>query len=156
MPTKAIANSGCSSHFLSATAPCNRKQATLYGLTVGLPNGTAMKSTHTALLPFPQLPLAARQSTIFPSLGNWSLLSIGQFCDSGFQHVHLIKDNVTILGHCAKTDGLYYIDLSSSISSSPLSPPAPIPMVNFLPHFPKTSYASNVYSMATEKALSNI
>ena len=52
------------------------------GLIVELPNGERIVSTHTALLDFPTLPLAARRAHIFPSLTG-SLLSIGLLTDAG-------------------------------------------------------------------------
>ena len=48
-----------------------------------LPNKATMQATHTGLLNIPQLPLAARQAHIFPSLASGSLFSIGQLCDHG-------------------------------------------------------------------------
>ena len=63
-----------------------------------------MQSTHTALLPFPQLPLAAQRAHVFPALQNKALLLIGQFCDSNFtvvfhdSQVQLRNDNTTITG----------------------------------------------------------
>ena len=63
-----------------------------------------MQSTHTALLPFPQLPLAARRAHVFPALPEKALLSIGQFCDSKFTavfhdgQVQLSNDDTTITG----------------------------------------------------------
>ena len=43
-----------------------------------------MQSTHTALLPFPQLPLAEQRAHVFPALQNKALLLIGKFYDSNF------------------------------------------------------------------------
>jgi hypothetical protein len=43
----------------------------------------------------PHLPLAARQAHIFPDLSNSALLSIGQFCDNGYE-ARFNKHNVTI------------------------------------------------------------
>ena len=48
-----------------------------------MPNGENMVATHTALLPFPQLPLATCNYDVFPALQQ-PLLSLGQFCDAGF------------------------------------------------------------------------
>jgi hypothetical protein len=42
-----------------------------------------MHSTHTAQLPFPQLPLQARQVHLFPALGDTSLISVGTLLDAG-------------------------------------------------------------------------
>jgi hypothetical protein len=42
-----------------------------------------MYSTHTAELPFPELPLQARQVHLFPALGDSSLLSLGTLLSGG-------------------------------------------------------------------------
>ena len=76
-----------------------------------------MQSTHTALLPFPQLLLAARRAHVFPALQNKALLSIGQFCDINFTavfcegQVKLRNDDTTITGQIYPITGLYYIDI---------------------------------------------
>ena len=89
-----------------------------------------MHSTHTALLPFPQLPLAARRAHFPPELQNKALLSIGQFCDSNFNAVFhdsqkkLSNDDTTITGQQDPSTGLYYIDLPEPphIASQELHP----------------------------------
>jgi len=53
---------------------------TLIPLTVTLPDGTVVTSTHTATLRLPQLPLGARHVDIFPDFIG-SLLSTGVLCD---------------------------------------------------------------------------
>jgi Reverse transcriptase (RNA-dependent DNA polymerase) len=57
-----------------------------------------MRSTHTALLDIPALPLAARTVHIVPDLHENSLLSIGQLCDAGCT-VEFTQHNVTIAYH---------------------------------------------------------
>ena len=85
-----------------------------------------MQSTHTALLPFPQLLLAARHTHFFPALQNKALLSIGQFCDSNFTavfhdgQVQLSNDDTTITGQRDPRTGIYYIDLPET---PPVAPP---------------------------------
>ena len=67
-----------------------------------MPNGETMVATHTSLLPFSQIPLAARKYYVFPALQQ-PLLSLGQFCDTGFtatltsETVLLTKDVSTTL-----------------------------------------------------------
>ena len=76
-----------------------------------------MQSTHTALLPFPQLLLVARRAHVLPALQNKALLSIGQFFDINFTavfskgQVKLRNDDNTITGQQDRSTGLYYIDL---------------------------------------------
>ena len=84
-----------------------------------------MQSTHTALLPFPQLPLAARRAHVFPEFQNKALLSIGQFCDSNFTailhdgQVKLSNDDTTITGQLDPSTGIYYIDLPEPLPVAP-------------------------------------
>ena len=79
-----VADSGCTSHVLLATCPWNNKVTVVHGgKRVHIPNGETMVATHTALLPFPQLPLDARKCDVFPALQQ-PLLYLGQFCDAGF------------------------------------------------------------------------
>ena len=86
-----------------------------------------MHSTHTELLPFPQMPLAARRAHVFPEFQNKALISIGQFCDSNFTavfrkgQVKLINYDTTITGQRDPSTGLYYIDLPEQPPVSPQS-----------------------------------
>ena len=85
----------------------------------------------TKVLPFPQLPLAARRVHVFPSLQNKALLSIVQFCDSNFTavfhdgQVKLSNDDTTITGQQETITGLYYIDIPET---PPVSPPSTSPL----------------------------
>jgi hypothetical protein len=49
----AIVDAGCTGHFLVVNAPCLKKTKYQNPLTVQLPNGVTMKSTHTAALNMP-------------------------------------------------------------------------------------------------------
>jgi hypothetical protein len=86
--TGAIADIGCTSHFLSPQAPYEQLVPVADGLRVGLPNGATLQSTHRALLhiagPLPQLPIRARQANVFPGITGKALVSIGQLCDNGY------------------------------------------------------------------------
>jgi hypothetical protein len=53
-------------------------------LTVRLPNGATMKSSHTAELDIPELNAAASKSHVLPGMANHYLLSVGQLCDEGY------------------------------------------------------------------------
>ena len=65
------------------------------GISVALPNGDIITSTHTATLNLPSLPLSARAAHIFPGLTG-SLLSIGMLTDAGLTAVYT-SEAVTIL-----------------------------------------------------------
>jgi hypothetical protein len=53
-------------------------------LTVRLPNGATMESSHTAELDIPELNATASKAHFFPGMANHSLLSVWQLCDEGY------------------------------------------------------------------------
>jgi hypothetical protein len=53
-------------------------------LTVRLPNGDTMESSHTAELDIPKLNAAASKAHVLPGMSNHSLLSVGQLCGGGY------------------------------------------------------------------------
>jgi hypothetical protein len=77
-------NSGCTGHFLLVNAQCLNKVKSRTPLTVRLPNGATMESSHTAELDIPELNAAAYKAHVFPDMANHSLLSVGQFCNEGY------------------------------------------------------------------------
>ena len=90
------------------------------GISVALPNGQIIISTHTATLNLPTLPLSARAAHIFPSLQG-SLLSIGMLTDAGLTAIYT-SDAVTIQdamgttvlsGYRSPSTRLWMIDLPS-------------------------------------------
>jgi hypothetical protein len=64
-------------------------------LTVRLPNGATMVSSHTADLDIPELNAAAFKAHVFPGMAHHSLLSVRQLCDEGYI-VTFKQDTVTI------------------------------------------------------------
>lgn len=80
-PVEAIADSGCTGHFLQTSNPCNHKTRTSNGISVMLPNKQSMMSTYTCQLAIPSLPQEALQAHMFPNLAK-PLISIGQLCDA--------------------------------------------------------------------------
>jgi hypothetical protein len=99
-------------------------------LTVILPNGKTMKSTHTYILDIPQLSKAAKAAHIFPSMENNSLLWMGQLCDEGYSVLFSI-DEVTIMNATQKkfmkesrdlTTGLWRINLCQNKPSCNMAP----------------------------------
>ena len=96
------------------------------GISVALPNGHVIKSTHTATLNLPSLPMSARAAHIFPTLTG-SLLSIGMLTDAGLTAIYTadavtIQDSAgtTVLsGYRSPYTRLWMIDL----------PAVPVPLV---------------------------
>jgi hypothetical protein len=105
--------------------PCVNKVFTNHGIPLRLPNGTTTWSNHTALLDMPQLPLTARQAYIFPDLTNSALISIGQFCDNGYeahftqQNVTIQNDNVIVLTGTRDANGLWVLNLKNDTTIAP-------------------------------------
>jgi hypothetical protein len=62
----AIVDSGCTGHFLLVNAPCSNKVKSRTPLTVCLPNGTTMDSSHTAELDTPKLNAAVSKAHVSP------------------------------------------------------------------------------------------
>jgi hypothetical protein len=75
---------GCTGHSLLVNAPCLNKVESRTPLTVRLPNGATMESSHTADLGIPELNAAASKAHVSPGMANHSLLSVGQLCDEGY------------------------------------------------------------------------
>jgi hypothetical protein len=88
-------DSGCTGHFLLVNAPCLNKVKSKTPLTVRLPNGDTMESSHTAELDIPVLNAAAYKAHVFPGMANHSLLSVGQLYDERYT-VTFKQDEVTI------------------------------------------------------------
>jgi hypothetical protein len=77
-------DSGCTGHFFLVNAPCLNKVKSRTPLTVRLPNGATVESSHTAELYIPELNADASKARVFPGMANHSLLSVGQLCDEGY------------------------------------------------------------------------
>lgn len=144
----AIADSGCTGHFLQIDSPCLNKTPTSNGLRVLLPDGSTIQATHTALLDMPNLPIAARQAHIFPQLKHNALISISQFCDHGCTalftstDVQILVNSTTIIrGSRQPTTGLWTIDLDNQ-------PKSPTSNERILGHA-----ANSVYKMETKSDL---
>lgn len=95
------------------------------GISVHMPNGSIIKSTHTAQLNLPSLPMGARVAHIFPELAAaGSLLSIGTLCDYGCTAIFTsttveIKDmlgEIILIGTRSATTRLWMIDLDPKVS----------------------------------------
>ena len=59
------------------------KNPVLKGICVGHPDATTIWSSHTALLPIPQLSLSDHCIHVLLVMEYRCLMSVGQFCDDG-------------------------------------------------------------------------
>ena len=87
-------DTGTTGHYLTLESPCINKRKAVHLIPIQIPNGEIIKSTHTALLAHPDLPIQARQAYLFPGLKK-ALLSIGTLhehvCEATFndKSVHI-------------------------------------------------------------------
>jgi hypothetical protein len=81
--------------FYGVNAPCLNKVKSQNPLTVRLPNGATMESTHTSSLAIPELNKAESIAHISPGMENHSLISAGQLCNEGYS-VTLRVDAFTV------------------------------------------------------------
>jgi hypothetical protein len=123
----AIVDSGCTGHFLLVTAPCLNKVVSRYPLTVRLPDGATMESSHTADLDIPELNADASKAHVLPGMAHHYLLSSGQLCDEGYT-VTFRRDTVTICnsknskllsGPRDDITGLWRINLKQTVKHIP-------------------------------------
>ena len=117
-PHQAIADSGSTSHFCTIRAPVINKRPANPPIGIENANGSIMYSTHEAELDIPNLPLAARHVHIVPELSNFSLISIGQLCDSDCsvifdRNMVTVSHNnqVVLSGDRARSTGLWHMNL---------------------------------------------
>jgi hypothetical protein len=122
----AIADTGTTGHYLKPSSPNLDRQPDLQPITVRMPNGDGIQSSHTCLLNLPALPPGSTKAHILPGLASHSLLSIAKFCDNGCvvqfsrNRCRILQDNNVIL------DGPH--DPTTNLWLLPLQPkPSPIP-----------------------------
>lgn len=121
----AIADTGCSSHFIVGKPSSNTTADQT--ITVILPNGSTMSSDTTTTLNLPHLTPEAKQAHVFPDLHK-SLVSIGQLCDAGctatFNKTSVTvhkNNNIVVTGTRNTTNGLWEILLPPNDSPNVLT-----------------------------------
>lgn len=80
--TSAIADSGATSNFITATTPTTKIDHNIKNVQVKVANGSITSSRGHASLHMPTLPKQATQAYIMPSFPD-SLISISKLCDAG-------------------------------------------------------------------------
>ena len=81
--THALLDSGASDHFLTVRSKVKNVRPTSNPITVTIPTGAKINSTKECDLDWPELPQAARNGHILPSLKNMALVSVTKLCDAG-------------------------------------------------------------------------
>jgi len=80
--SQAIADTGATSIFIMEGTPCDNLQPAIRPLTINLPDGTKVKSTHTCDITIPGLPMVL-VGHVVPKLSIASLIGIRVLCDAG-------------------------------------------------------------------------
>jgi hypothetical protein len=83
-PSLAVANTGATLLFLTKGAPCQNKQRAVNSITVTLPDGRKINSTHICNVTIPDLPTVLTDH-IMPDMTTASLFGIRFFCKAGCQ-----------------------------------------------------------------------
>ena len=147
----AILDSGASSHFLLADAPCVNRTPATSPITVHLPNGQTVSSSHTCELDLPNLPQQARLAHILPGLANRSLISMVKLCNAGCKvNVTDISCEVIVRGkppikcHKCATTGLWMMPLTATPETPPPSVSDDQDSIAFAFHAHETSTQSEL------------
>ena len=81
----ALFHLGAAAHFLVEGAPVTNKKVATAPITITLPDGSQVLSSHTCNLDIPWLPDSMTEAHIVPQLAHSSLISTRKFCDAGCQ-----------------------------------------------------------------------
>ena len=76
-------DSGATDHLLALDALVHNKKVTKKPISVTLPDGDQVHSTHAGDLDIPLLHIAAQYCHIIPGLTNYSLISVVELCEGG-------------------------------------------------------------------------
>ena len=152
----AILDSGATSHFLVTSAPVTDITPAISPLTVQIPNGERVTSTHTCNLDMPQLPQQARRGHIMPGLASHSLLSVTKLCNAGCKvNFSMIGCTISYRGQtvvCGKkctTTGLWMIPLTNTTPS--LRPS----LINDIPTSLNTEQLHSIQELASNVVQTN-
>ena len=119
----AISDSGATSHFIIEGAPVVNLQVAKQPITVRLPDGSTLQSTHTCNLDIPWLPKEATEAHIIPGLAHSSLISTRKLCNAGCKVVFedecrvYYKGELVLRGPRDPTTDLWRLPIN------PMSPP---------------------------------
>jgi hypothetical protein len=94
----AIADTGTTGHYLKPASMHDNRQPDANPITICMPNGDGIRSSHSCTLALPTLPPDTTKGHILPGLASHSLLSVAKFCDNDCD-IHFSRDHCTILRH---------------------------------------------------------
>jgi hypothetical protein len=113
----AIFDSGATTHFLVYGAHFVNRRPANKPLTIRLPNGKYILSTHTCNLDIPWLPQTITEAHMVPGLLHSSLLSTRKFCNAGckvsfdIHECRIYQDRLVILGTRDESTGLWKVPI---------------------------------------------
>ena len=124
----AIADTGATGHFMMKNAPVINIQPAISPITITLPDGKTIKSTHTCNLNVPWLPATMTAGHIVPGMAHSSLISINKFCDGGCKVVYDENEvkveyngKIVLAGGRDKKTGLWCLPIEASCDTSTTS-----------------------------------
>ena len=85
----AMLDSGASSSFFLSAASVHDKEVATTPLSITLPDGSIIYSSHTTNIALPQLPPMAQLAHIMPGLSSHNLVSVVKLCNAGCKVVML-------------------------------------------------------------------
>ena len=117
----AISDSGATGHFLIAGAPAVNIRPAAKPITITLPNGKSIKSTHTCNLDIPWLPDHMTEAHTVLGLAHASLISTRKFCNAGCKVMFdkeecrvYFKNKLVLVGGRDITTGLWQLPINPS------------------------------------------
>ena len=144
----AIADAGATGHFLQPGAPAIYIKPTEKAISILLPDGQRIKSTHECELNIPHLPQGAKKAHIVPKLAHTSLVSIKMLCDAGCkvtydeEDVKVFYNNEIIWkGHRESSTRLWVLPLNER------------PKLQNLQQIQPTETALSAYTMTSKRDL---
>ena len=119
-------DTGATAIFIMEGTPVGKKRIAMKPLTINLPNGTKIKSTHCCDITIPGLPKILT-GHIVPSLSIASLIGVRVLCDAGCtvtfckKHCDIIYNGKTIIlkGLKDPTTNLWTIPLNTNLKTPP-------------------------------------
>ena len=122
--TRAIADTGATAIFIMEGVPVDNKRVAVNPLTINLPNGTKVRSTHECDVTYPGLPTTLT-GHIVPDLAISSLVGIRVLCNAGCTVTFTknycdvkYKDNIIIHGHKNPATDLWTLPITSTAETT--------------------------------------
>jgi hypothetical protein len=163
---QAIANTGATSIFIMESADVDNKHLAMKPLTINLPNGKQIQSTHVCDIKIPGLP-AVLTGQIVPSLSIASLIGIRLLCKVGCKVIFdnkkcdVMFNGVVILRGCKDpSTNLWTLPIPTKVCTAPGPTvlPQPGPCEGHAPHLsmdasdthPGVTLATFMHSVRTQ------